>query len=137
MTVPVPVSKWKWFGKPGHFVCAHQCRFHLCTQVGAFLVSTVGEYIPSEFRSDILTEEEWLSANYPGADIGYKRKYETMVFRCTGGICDCGCGVPKIDLGEIDMAGCNDAGTATANHNKLCRKYAKALTSAISKARGV
>ena len=40
----------KWFGSPGHFICSFDCRFHLCTQVGDYLVSTVGELF---FDSDI------------------------------------------------------------------------------------
>ena len=44
----IPVSDWIWFGTPGHFICANYCRFHLCTRVGDYLVSTVGEYVPPE-----------------------------------------------------------------------------------------
>ncbi len=41
----IPESKWEWFGNAGHFMCSQWCRFHLCTKVGPWLVSTVGEYV--------------------------------------------------------------------------------------------
>ena len=40
------VSKWKWFGHAGHFICGTHCRFHPPTQVGKYLISTVGEDWP-------------------------------------------------------------------------------------------
>ena len=36
-------NNWKWFGSPGHFNGGAWCRFHLCTQVGKYVISTVGE----------------------------------------------------------------------------------------------
>lgn len=120
-------SDWVWFGTPGHFLCSRWCRFHLCTQVGAFLVSTVGEYVHPRHgggRED--KEAEWLRRNWPGEDIGYNRKYETMVF-AAGPICTepgCGCGMPTINGHEIDCIGANTRQQATANHMELCKKFA-------------
>jgi hypothetical protein len=106
------MSKWKWFGFPGHFIGAHDCAFRMCTQVGDFLVSTVGSYRPDRGKEK---------------DIGWKRKYETFVFKA-GAVCTvkgCGCGMPEIDGGEIDSEPANNPGDATANHYAMCAKYAR------------
>ena len=62
MTSP---TDWEWFGLSGHFIYAYRCRFHLCTKVGPWLVSTVGQYVPS-YKPDSpdMTDEEWLEANW-------------------------------------------------------------------------
>ena len=39
-----PQSEWKWFGVAAHFIGGISCEFHLATQVGSVLVSTVGQY---------------------------------------------------------------------------------------------
>ena len=106
-------EKWKWFGTPGHLCVADRCRFHLCTKVGRYLVSTVGEYYPT-------------GAKKP-EEIGINRLYETFVFKagkpCTAK--DCGCGLPEINGIEIDSLGYNDRKSANEGHMKLCRKYAR------------
>ncbi len=86
-------ADWVWMPHPAHFICARDCRFHLATKVGDFIVSTVGELLPdsavreiyAECRSITLEGEgdarltDWMTkAGYE--DIGYQRKYETMVF---------------------------------------------------------
>lgn len=120
---------WKWFGKPGYHICSQWCRFHLCTQVGSYLISTVGEYVhPRHSAGKKTTEEEWMNENYPGEDIGLDRKYETTVFRIGKGCCEtdrCGCGIPEQDGSEIDMRGYNRAREATEGHNELCNQYAQ------------
>jgi hypothetical protein len=107
-----PIQKWKWFGFPGHFIAAESCQFRMCTQVGKYLVSTVGAYRPKAGGLD--------------QEIGCGRKFETFVFKA-GTPCavkDCGCGMP--DGGsEIDSLSANDAGEAQKNHMALCRKYAR------------
>lgn len=137
-------ARWKWFGKPGHFICADKCRFHLATKVGKYLVSTVGEYWPERGSREIHAKvhaPDWLAANrhllgdtfdtayfkqFGFETIGCGRTYETMVFRA-GATCtrkDCGCGLPEISGSELDFAGYNDAGSAQAGHLRLCRKWA-------------
>jgi hypothetical protein len=87
----IPQSEWRWFGSPGHFICARDCRFHLCTQIGAVLVSTVGEYFPGESVREILANSRGVVLNGRGdereadymtklgyEDIGFNRKYETI-----------------------------------------------------------
>jgi hypothetical protein len=117
---------WNWFGHVGHFICGRWCRFHLTTQVGEYLVSTIGEYIhPSDSAGSEVKEAEWLKKNYPGRDIGYNRKYETMVFKA-GPPCnakDCHCGQPSIDGSELDSLGYNNAKDATEGHYLMCEKY--------------
>jgi len=125
----IPISEWKWFGSPAHFICAAWCRFHLCTQIGNYLISTVGEYVhpPRHGMGSELKESEWLEGNWPGEDIGAGRKYETMVFKA-GEPCkrlDCNCGLPKITSDELDFLGYNQAGEATKGHYQLCLKYAE------------
>jgi hypothetical protein len=124
----IPESDWKWHGVSAHFICGQWCRFHLATQIGKVLVSTVGEYVhPRHSGGGEQAERKWLRANWPGEDIGYNRKYETMVFRLTGEICErqgCGCGLPDIASGEIDAAPYNERGQATDGHMRLCHKWA-------------
>ncbi len=123
----VPQSEWEWFGDPGHFICGQWCRFHLCTKVGEWLVSTVGAYVhPRHGMGSETKEAEWLMDNWPGEDIGYNRKYETLVFRVTGKCTDeaCKCGMPTFDGSETDGEGYGTAGEAAAGHLALCLKYA-------------
>ena len=117
-------SSWEWYGSAAHFCCGRWCRFHMATKVGPWLVSTVGEYVhPRHSGASEKTEAEWLKENWPGEEIGYGRKYETMVFEA-GKTCECGCGLPTIDGSAVDFMGANTAGDARENHMALCRKYA-------------
>lgn len=123
----IPHSEWKWFGDPGHFICGRWCRFHLCTLIGKYLVSTVGAYVhPARSGGKEKIEAEWLKDNWPGEDIGFGRKYETMVF-LAGEPCSqegCNCGLPQISGGELDLRGANTPGEATAYHMELCAEVA-------------
>lgn len=124
----IPKEKWEWFGSPGHFICCRWCRFHLTTRIGLYVVSTVGEYVhPRHGNGSEQKEAEWLKENYPGEDIGYQRKYETMVFLFTGK-CDseeCGCGMPTHGGHELYFEGYNRAKEATEGHMKACEIYSK------------
>lgn len=137
---PVPRDEWRWFGHAAHLIVGQDCRFHLATAVGPWLVSTVGEYLPDEKVRDIIAEKRGIVLRGMGDErrgdflkrigfetIGYNRTYETMVFRI-GRICTtdgCGCGMPiPADWSELDMAGYNDAGTATRGHDAMCDKWA-------------
>lgn len=112
----IPVNKWKWFGLAGHFIGASHCRFHMCTQVGKYLISSVGNYYPNEGKRNTI-----------GA--GNDAFFETYVFKA-GVPCDekgCNCGMPDLaDASELDGS-CRaaTAGEARANHMRLCRKYAR------------
>ena len=106
-------SGWRWFGNAGHFIGSPWCRFHMTTQVGAYLVSTVGEYFPPH----------GMDLDNDMSNIGDKRKYETMVFHA-GEPCACGCGLPQIDGVELDGVGYNNAKDATEGHDFMCIKWA-------------
>ena len=132
-------QRWQWFGSAAHFICGRWCRFHLATQVGEYLVSTVGEYVPPDGVQTILAESRGIALTGKGEareaeflekvgfeEIGYRRTYETMVFKA-GKPCDaegCGCGIPVIDGSELDFEGYNDAGAATRGHQEMCAKWA-------------
>lgn len=137
------MSRRVYYGHAAHFICAKDCRFHLATKVGKYLVSTVGELWPCRAVREIHAQSHdpaWLVKNAHlrgdhfdaaymerfGFDtIGHNRKYETMVFKA-GAPCTakgCGCGLPSIDGSELDFLGYNDAGSAAKGHEKLCQKW--------------
>lgn len=106
-------SDWKWYGMAAHFICAGDCLFHMATEVGGYMVSTVGDLRSRERNGD----------RGERRDVGYGRTYETFVLNTTGGRCDCGCGMPVIDPMEIDSEPANDPETARVNHMAMCDKY--------------
>jgi len=143
IATPTPKDEWEWFGHAGHFICGHMCRFHLCTRVGGYLISTVGELWFDKRSREIHAEihdPKWFKKNChrKGDDfdaaymkrfgfetVGYDRLYETMVFR-VGKPCttkDCGCGLPSIDGHELDFAGYNRADEATRGHYAMCERW--------------
>ena len=124
----VTPDQWEWFGTSGHFICGEWCRFHLCTKVGRFLVSTVGAYVPlHRSGGSEISEAKWLSKNWPGERIGCDRFYETMVFeageRCQDPRCDCG--MPTIITDDLDFLGYNSPRDATNGHMQLRKKWAE------------
>lgn len=137
--MPIPKDQWKWFGHPGHLIVAHDCQFHLCTQIGNYLISTVGEWMPGESVREIFAKSRGVVLKGKGdaryadyltkigfEDIGAGRKYETMVFKA-GEPCQeptCRCGKPEIDGHELDADSYNDAGSATRGHHAMCNKWA-------------
>ena len=139
------MKNYKWFGLAGHFICASWCRFHLCTQVGGYLISTVGQYWPERGSREIhaqICDPGWLAENcelkgdyfdaaymkrFGYEDIGCNRKFETMVFKA-GVLCtakECGCGQPSIDGSELDFDAYNTVKEATEGHMAMCEKWAK------------
>jgi len=113
MKKSIPISKWKWFGNAGHFCCADNCKFHLYTKVGKYLISTVGEYF-----SSITGEKTTLS----GWD---KFFYETMVFKA-GKACHCGCGMSIAkDWTELDRIYYEKPKEANEGHLGMCKKWSK------------
>lgn len=104
------MNSWQWYGSPAHFIGGYSCRFHLATKVGEYVISTVGDYDPSNSRRF--------------EDIGINRMFETMVFKFDG-ICECGCGLPDIVPSEIDMEGYMTRSEANAGHIAMCKKYAE------------
>ena len=131
-------NNWTWYGNAGHFICAQWCEFHLCTKVGNYLVSTVGQYMPPESSREIIARSRGVELDGRGdarladylkkigyEDIGFERKFETMVFRA-GERCaepTCNCGMPRIDGSALECSGYNTAGEAAAGHLELCNKF--------------
>lgn len=121
---------------PGHFICASDCRFHLNTYVGGYIVSTVGELLPDSGSWDIYAKTKNIVLEGMGdarradfinrvgyVDIGYDRKYETMVFKAMKSTRIC---CPwKMTADEQDFLGYNDADAAFKGHMKLCLKWSK------------
>lgn len=123
-----PRAEWEWFGRPGHFICARWCRFHLTTLVGPWLVSTVGAFVhPRHSQGSEQKEAQWLAKNWPGEDIGVGRKFETMVFRA-GEPCaenDCHCELPRIDGRELEAKGYQTFAEAQRGHVAMCERWAR------------
>jgi hypothetical protein len=106
-------SEWKWFGFPMHLCVARECVFHLATQVGQYVISTVGDYYPL------------INGRRVREQVGCDRFGETYVFKVDG---QEKCGCPSIDLSEIDSThyGENDRCTEmNAGHLAMCMKYAE------------
>ena len=106
----IPESEWKWFGYPMHFICGRKCIFHLGTQVGQYVISTVAEYYDYEGKRQ---------------PVGLNRWGETYVFRITG-TQECGC--PQPAGNEIDGLGYGEHDSCTVmndGHLAMCRKYAQ------------
>jgi len=123
---PVAESEWKWYGLAGHFICGRWCRFHLATEIGPYLISTMGQYVhPRNSGASEASEAVWLKDHPDGEEVGRGRCYETMVFRTTGR-CEsrtCGCGLPTIDPSSLDFEGYMTAREASAGHLAMCKKW--------------
>lgn len=103
---------WKWYGYAGHFIGGSSCAYHLCTRVGAFLVSTVGDYRPPSMGG----KRETLGASSDSF-------FETYVFRCDG---ETEGGDPIIpEFSEIDGERYADSLSAERGHYRYCEKYAE------------
>jgi hypothetical protein len=104
---------WVWMPHAGHFMCGHECRFHLATYVGGVIVSTVGELVyptePKKYQS--------IYSNYT---------YQSVVVPAVPGDPKYTC-CPYTIICSADNAetvGYNDANAATAGHMALCEKWA-------------
>lgn len=67
----IPASEWIWHGHPLHLSVHRRCQFRMGTEIGDFVVSTIGEY-------------ELEGGGYDTLGIDPHSFYETMVFRKTG-----------------------------------------------------
>lgn len=103
----------RYTGFARHFSAAAHCRFHITTEIGDVVVSTVGAYVEPGSGSD-----GW-------DDVGHNRKFETYVFRigrpCT---CESRCGTRVVaDWGAIDSRCYGTAAAATDGHEAMCVKW--------------
>lgn len=112
--VPAPMASqagWKWYGFPGHYICASRCQYHLTTAInGKYLVSTVGRFVVDPLRDPERIEE-----------VGHGRKYETMVFEMDG---EDENGDPKRGRDSIDMNPYDESVDAERGHYAMCEKWA-------------
>lgn len=137
----IPREQWEWFGVTSHLIVGSDCRFHLATVIGPWLVSTVGEWFPDESSREIHAEIRGVKLEGRGnarradfmekfgfMEIGSGRKYETNVFRIGEERCtteDCDCGQPLVaDWSELDSDGYNLRGDAQRGHYAMCEKWA-------------
>lgn len=138
----IPQSEWVWMPHPGHLIVGRDCRFHLATRVGPFLVSTVGEYLPDADVREILAEARGVKLEGRGdqrrgdfmgkvgyTEIGCGRLYETMVFRAApapdyeGALGAC-CPWRQADGTDLSCQGFNTAAEAYAGHLATCQRMA-------------
>lgn len=133
-------ENWVWMPHAGHLIVARDCRFHLNTYVGGYLVSTVGEYLPDSQVREILATSRGVALEGMGdareADfirklgyerIGCDRTYETMVFtakRANGKDRPC-CPYEAAKYDSVDFQAYNEPEAAFAGHMKLCAKWSK------------
>lgn len=123
---------------PGHFICASDCKFHLNTYVGNYVVSTIGEYLPDAPIREIIAKSRKVKLTGMGdarksaymdkigyEDIGYGRKYETMVFRAVKSKENKCCPYRMAVSSESDFRGYTTPENAYAGHLELCEEWAK------------
>ena len=137
-------SKWVWMPHAGHLIIGDQCKFHLTTYVGKYIVSTVGEwetedackrihaeiYDPKWYAEHKDLKGDYFKAKYMKKfgyeEIGYGRKFESMVFKAVKAKDEYKCCIWRIESGSnIDFGGYNKAEDAFKGHMKLCLKWSK------------
>ena len=124
----------------GHFICGNDCRFHLNTYVGKYIVSTVGELWFDQNARRIhasVFDKKWYTENinkmgdnfdavymkrFGYEELGIGRTYETMVFKATRDKVNTCCPWTMVSE-ELDMEGYKSANDAYKGHLKLCRKW--------------
>jgi hypothetical protein len=122
---------------PGHLIISFDCRFHMNTYVNGYIVSTVGEYFPCDGTREILATSRGVTLQGRGderkadymkkigfEDLGFGRKYETMVFKAEESKDKC-CPWTASSFEELYIKGYNDPGDAYAGHLNICEKYDK------------
>lgn len=126
----IPEGHWKWFGNAGHFCGGNDCRFHLCTEVSGYLVTTIGEWISERVKGD---QKEFEAYPEYVDCLGFYEKdgetlkgyYETMVFRVAGHCSQdwCGkCGRPDFIGLELYCQRYSTAKEANYGHMLACYK---------------
>lgn len=138
------MKKDKWVQMPhaGHLIVGSDCRFHLNTYVGKYIVSTVGEWWPDRQVREIhakVYDPKWLEENkhlkgdtfdsayfkkFGYKEIGCDRTYETMVFKAKRDKENKCCPWTMVS-GELDFRGYISAEEAFKGHYKLCDEWSK------------
>lgn len=126
---------WVWMPHAAHLSVGDRCRFRLATCVGAWVVSTVGEWLPDETTREIIARSRGVALEGIGdereadflrkcgfVELGYRRTYETMVFAAAASPGSC-CAWHAAG-GEVDFQGYSDPASAYAGHMELCERWA-------------
>ena len=116
--------EWTWYGQAKHFIGAANCDFHLATQIGDVIISTVGGYRPflSYTKQTLLALDIDPEDAYKYQDIGHNRKHETMTFKAKIAECDC-CDWEADTSNILDWYDeYNDARSARIGHMEICKK---------------
>ena len=129
-------SEWTWMPHAAHLIVGNDCRFHLATEVGGHIVSTVGEYLPDEGSREIHAQFKGITLHGRGDDrradfirkcgyveIGLDRTYETMVFPSRPDDSGC-CPFRPNSYSELDFEGYGNAPDAFNGHLAMCEKWA-------------
>jgi len=130
-------KNWVWMPHPGHLIISRDCRFHLNTYVGGYIVSTVGEYLPDSQVREILAKSRGIELQGNGdarladymqkigyEEIGYQHLYETMVFSAIKSNDKC-CPYTASSWGELDTDCYGTPEDAFRGHYAMCKKWAK------------
>lgn len=134
----IPHEQWVWMPHPGHFVGAFDCRFRLNTRIGNYIISTIGELFPDAPVREIYAQLRGIVLKGEGDDrkadymdkigyeeIGYQRKYETMVFKAERSEeYECCPWVIVVNELEKETDVYNSPDDASKGHMKMCMKYA-------------
>ena len=136
---------WTWQPHAGHFILGDKCIYHLNTYLGnGYMVSTIGELWNDRSAREIhakVHDIDWHLKNnklkgdsYDRAyfkrfgyqDIGYQRKYETMVFRAkkSSPLVEC-CEYEMESATNLDFDSYNDAKEANIGHMNMCKKWSR------------
>jgi len=121
-----------------HFIGADSCMFRMATEVGGFIVSTVGQYWPDRPVREVIARSRGIIIEGRGDDfdrkymekigfeeIGHNRLFETYVFFSKPKKPECGCAFEVDGYSEIDSLPANDPQQAYENHLMMCDKWSK------------
>ena len=128
----------------GHLIVSRDCKFHLNTYIGKYIVSTVGEYYPDRQVREIhanIHNKKWFDENkhlkgdnfdcayfkefgYMTIGAGEDSIYETMVFKAKKSENGC-CPYTQIPGEDLHCERYATSGEAFKGHLKLCKKWSK------------
>lgn len=114
----IPIHEWVWYGHAGHFICADSCLWHMNTKVGEYIISSVGEMLPT--RERIKADRGEAAKFHP---VGAAGLYETMVFKATKTPRACGCYDTESGI-ELACRRYDTHEDATQGHMEFCHMAA-------------
>ena len=102
-------SEWVWHGAAGHNSESDKCKFHLCTDIGQYRISTVGRYHPEG-----VGRSSPMKATANGCPYGYT----TYVFKIGASPWE-----EHLDSDKVELDGATDE-KAERMHMQMCEKWA-------------